>query len=62
MFRIRLERKNETVDTTNCRDLRRCAECGNVVTDPLVTQCPRCWTKLPSNACAGCTGCSMGKM
>jgi len=24
----------------------RCKKCGNVVTDPLVVQCPRCWSKL----------------
>jgi rubrerythrin len=61
MFKIRLERKNETVDTASCRDLRRCEQCGNVVTDPLVTQCPRCWAKLPGATCGSCHGCSMGK-
>jgi hypothetical protein len=61
MFKIRLGRKNETVESTNCGDLRRCDQCGNVVTDPLVVQCPRCWTKLPGGGCNGCTGCSMSR-
>ncbi len=60
MFRIKLERKNETVAAAECCDVRRCSQCGNVVTDPLVMHCPRCWAKLPGG-CGGCTGCSMGK-
>lgn len=61
MFRIKVERKSEMVGTADCCELRRCAQCGNVVTDPLVTQCPRCWAKLPGAGCGGCRGCSMGK-
>ncbi len=41
-------------------DGRRCERCGNVVCDPLVTRCPRCWTALPTIGCGRCTGCSLG--
>jgi len=42
-------------------DLRRCEQCGNVVTDPMVARCPRCWSPLPRSSCGSCRGCPMGK-
>ncbi len=62
MFRLRLERKNETVATTACHDLRKCEQCGNVITDPMVTRCPRCWGPLPAPICGSCRGCPVGKV
>ncbi len=39
--------------------LRRCAQCGYVVVDPMVARCPRCWGPVPAMGCEGCTGCSL---
>lgn len=61
MFKVNLQQDNQTIAMANCHDLRRCPRCGNVVTDPLVARCPRCWGQLPAGGCGGCTGCSMGK-
>jgi len=42
-------------------DSRRCERCGNMVSNPLATRCPRCWAPLPGMRCGGCTGCSLGR-
>ncbi len=40
--------------------LRRCAQCGYLISDAMVGRCPRCWGALPRMECGGCSGCSIG--